>query len=146
MKTFNELFDDFFKRNNIKPEDKIDSSFKDEAKKMIDLLTNFNITDNIDEAIEKEIDETLGKPDKVEFYNEGDMFFEKRIWHTATGDLVKLIVSDDPSILVAPVKSKSLQEQLDEAVESENFEKAASIRDAIKKTKRKPRVSKKKSE
>lgn len=146
MQTFDELFNEFFKRNNIKPEDKIDSSLKDEAKKMIDLLTNFNVTDNIDEAIEKEIDASLGKPDEILFYNEGNMYFEKRIWHTATGDLVKLIVSDDPSILVAPAKPKTLQEQLDEAVETENFEKAAAIRDAIKKSKRKPRVSKKKSE
>ena len=115
-KTFDELFDDFFKRNNIKPEDKIGDSVKDEAKKMIDLLTNYKDVENIDEAIEQEIDASLGKPDKIEFYNEGDLFFEKRIWYTANGELIKLIVSDEPTLTTIPVPEKYLQHKLDKAV------------------------------
>lgn len=136
-KTFDELFEDFFKRNNIKPEDKIGDGIKDEAKKMMDMLINFKDVEDINEAVEKEIDATLGVPDKIESYNEGNIFFEKRIWHTPTGDLVKIIVSDDPSLRIAPVQPKNLEKQLEEAVAGEHFEKAAAIRDEINKLKKK---------
>jgi protein-arginine kinase activator protein McsA len=145
MKTFDDLFNEFFKRHNIKPEDKIGDNLKDEAKKMIDMLTNLknfenNLDEdiqNIDEDIEKSIDEELGKPDKIEFFNEGDLFFERRIWHTPNGDLIKLLISDDPTLINTPKFEKPLQEQLDEAVAEENYEKAAAIRDKmnLKKTK-----------
>ena len=133
-KSFNELFDEFFKKNNIDPNDKIDDAIKDDAIKMIDMLSKFRTldsVDNIDEAIEKEIDDSLGKPDKIEFYNEDDMFFEKRIWHTETGDVIKLIISDDPSLSKKPTKEKSLNQKLEDAVEKEDYEKAAAIRDEI---------------
>lgn len=135
-KTFDELFDDFFKKDN-KTSDKTNGNafdnVKEEAKKMLDMLTNFDDVENIDEAVEKEIDATLGKPDKIEFYNEGELFIERRTWNTPNGDLVKLIISDDPTLRLAPVPEKSLQQKLDEAVAAEEFEKAAAIRDEIKK-------------
>jgi len=134
-KTFNELFDDFFKRNDIKPEDKIDEAMKDDAKKMIDLLTRVSNIDTLNEDDEKEIDAELGKPDIIEFFNDGNVFFEKRTWKTPNGDLIKLIVTDEPSLNIAPRPSKSLEAQLQEAVEAEQFEKAAAIRDEIKKEK-----------
>jgi hypothetical protein len=135
-KSFNELFDEFFKRNNIKPNDKLSDVAKDNAKQMIDMLTNSKDVENIDETTEKEIDATLGKPDKIEFYNEGPVFFERRIWHTPNGDLVKLIVTDEPTLNASPVPEKDLKEQLAEAVATEQFEKAAAIRDEIKKRKK----------
>ena len=141
-KTFNELFDEFFKRNNINPNDKLSDTAKENAKKMIDMLTNTKNVDNIDESVEKEIDATLGKPDKIEFYNEGNIFFERRIWHTQKGDLVKLIVTDEPTLKVAPAQEKPLKQQLDEAVAAEEFEKAAAIRDEIKKRKKEEKKSK----
>jgi hypothetical protein len=135
MKTFDELFNEFFKRNNIKPEDKISDTLRDEAKKMIDILTKIKNLDedihSIDEEIEKSIDEELGKPDKIEFFNEDNLFYERRIWHTPNGDLIKLLISDDPTLINAPKFEKPLQEQLDEAVAEENYEKAAAIRDRM---------------
>ena len=141
-KSFNELFDEFFKRNNIKPNDKLSDVAKDNAKKMIDMLTNTKDVENIDESTEKEIDETLGKPDKIEFYNDGPVFFERRIWHTPNGDLVKLIVTDEPTLNIGPVPEKELKLQLDEAVAAEQFEKAAAIRDEMKKRKKSEKKSK----
>lgn len=134
-KTFNELFDEFFKRNNIKPEDKINDNIKDNAMKMIDMLTNFKEVPKIDENQELEMDEKLGKPDKIEFFNEGDVFFERRIWHTPKGDIEKLIFSNDPTLIVKPVEV-SLQEKLEIAVSEEDFEQAAIIRDEMKKKKK----------
>lgn len=143
-KTFNELFDEFFQRNNIKPKDKIADSVKEDAKKIIDMLTSTKNVDNINEEVEKQIDIELGKPDRIEFFNEGDVFFERRIWHAEKGDIIKLVVTDNPvSDIVTPVK-QTLKEQLEKAVEAEEFEKAAAIRDLIKKAKpKRPRIKKK---
>ncbi len=139
-KSFNELFNEFFKRNNIKPEDKLDDSIKDDAKRMIDMLkkfTDFDGINGINESMEESFDSELGKPDKIEFFNEGNLFFERRIWITPHGTIEKLIGSDDPTLInKPPVNEKSLQLKLDEAVNSENYEKAAAIRDEIKKLKK----------
>lgn len=140
MKTFDELFNDFFKRNIFKSETKRTDELKEEAKKMIDILNKMNDIETkmneIDESIEKNIDDNLGKPDKIEFFNENDLFFERRTWHTETGDLIKLIVSDDPTFGKTPKITKTLQQQLDEAIEVEDYEKAAAIRDKMQKKKK----------
>lgn len=140
-KTFNELFDEFFKRNNINPNDKLTDKTKDNAKKMLDLLTNPKNIEHIDEEVEKQIDLTLGTPDKVEFFNEGSIFFERKTWNTPTGDLIKLIVTDDPSLKIAP-QPQNLQKEMEKAVENEEFEKAALIRDKIKKIKKEQKKAK----
>lgn len=140
-KTFNELFDEFFKRNNINPNDKLTGKTKDNAKKMLDLLTNPKNIEHIDEEVEKQIDLTLGTPDKVEFFNEGSIFFERKTWNTPTGDLIKLIVTDDPSLKIAP-QPQNLQKEMEKAVENEEFEKAALIRDKIKKIKKEQKKAK----
>jgi len=134
-KTFNELFDDFFKRNNIKPDDYLHESLRDEAKRMIEMLTNFR---DIDEDIEKEMDASLGEPDQIERFTENGMYIERRVWHTPTGDLIKLIASDRPLESTGlkycvPISEKSLQEKLDEALASEKYEEAAKLRDELKK-------------
>ena len=140
-KTFNELFDDFFKRNNIN-NDNIDDSIKDTAKKMIDMLMNSNNISDVHEDIEKEMDAKLGKPDKIEFFNEGNLFFERRIWHTENGDIQKLTYSEDPTLIISP-KQVNLEEELNKAIAAEEYEKAAAIRDEIKKRNKKPRKTKK---
>jgi len=157
FESFDELFNEFFKRNNIKPEDRINGALRGEAEKMIKMLTNFNDFQNIDDAIEKELDETLGKPDKVEFYNEGPIFFEKRIWRTPTGDIVKLISSYDPNLLRKPLVNEKivskptsvemLKEDMKKAIDAENYELAGEIRDEIKsrETKTKKKHTKKKT-
>ncbi len=123
---FDDLFNEFFKNNKK-------NSFDDIHKKMFDFLSNLNTDDNLENLIDTNIGENLGKPDKIEFYNEGDMFFEKRIWHTKNGNFVKAIITDEPTLKTPSLPEKSLQEKLDEAVKNEEFEKAAIIRDLMKK-------------
>lgn len=138
MKTFDELWNEFFDSKRSK-KSKGDNPLKDDIKKLIQRLDDFNNSDANDE-IEKEIENTLGKPHKIEYYNEGHIFFEKRIWHTPTGDVVKIIASDDPSLFGQPqlkqieekAPEKSAKDKLDEAVASENYEAAAKYRDIIK--------------
>ncbi len=134
-KTFNELFNEFFKRNNINPDEHLTDSQKNNAKQLLDLLAGGGDNPKIDEEQEKEMDEQLGKPDKIEYFNEGETFFERRIWHTPSGDIQKLSFSKDESLLLAP-QPEDLQKKLEEAVEAEEFEKAAAIRDEIKKRKK----------
>jgi hypothetical protein len=123
-KTFDELYDDFFNKNS-KSINKTNTKKDD----LFDMLTNLN---KLEEQIEK-----MGKPDKIEFYNENDVFFEKRIWYTENGDIVKLIISDEPFIEIPTIKEKSLQEKLTEAIAEEDYEKAVEIRNEINKNKKK---------
>ena len=134
--TFDDLFNEFFKRNNIRPEDRINEAMRQHAQRMIDMLSHFSeLTD--DDKLEKQIDEQFGKPDKIECFNEGDLFIERRTWHTSQGDIVKTVVSDDPTMIrQAPMTIERLEEKLKEALESEEYEKAAAIRDEIKKRKK----------
>lgn len=135
-KTFDDLFNEFFKRNNIKPEDKLSDEVKNKVTEMLNMLTNFKDTTSTTEEKEKEMDERLGKPDKVDYFNEGDVFFERRIWHTPNGDIQKLVFSKDPTLILAPKPEKSLQQKLDAALEVEDFEQAALIRDEMKRSKK----------
>jgi len=135
-KTFDELFNEFFKRKKSKSKKSSDASITDIHNKIIDMLSNFTPNDNIENIIENKFNDITIKPDKIEFYNEGDRFFEKRTWHTKDGDLVKIIISDEPYLQVAPVPEKSLDEKLEEAVKNEEYMKAAVIRDLIKKEKK----------
>jgi len=118
-KTFDELFDDFL-NNRKKPK-------KTRRKKQDIPPINLDVNGYID---------NLGKPDKIEFYNEGPIFLEKRTWFTEHGNVVKIIVSDEPSLNMTPFEEKPLEEQLYDAVVDENYEKAAVIRDLIAKEKK----------
>ena len=134
-KSFDELFNEFFKRKKSKSKDGFENSITDMHKKIIDMLSNFTPNDNIENIIENKFNDITTKPDKIEFYNEGDMFFEKRTWHTKDGDLIKIIITDEPYLQVTPAPQKSLEEKLEEAVKNEEYMKAATIRDLIKKEK-----------
>ena len=130
-RTFDELFDDFFKKNNIKPEDKLSDEAKLRGEKLLEILTKFNNNEIDNENAEKEMDMILGKPDKIEFYNEGESFFEKRTWYTEGGEFVKLVITEDTSLTIPPIPAKSLQQEMEEAIQNEEYEKAAILRDKI---------------
>lgn len=150
-KSFDDLFNDFFGKKSDK--DRFDR-LKEEAKRMIDLLTNFkDLGDlNINENLEMGMDMELGEPDEIEYFQDGDLYFERRVWHMPQGDLVKLIASDDPEMekkvkenmnrtkAKRPTKVKAekpLDVQLEEALKNEDYEKAAQIRDLINPPKKK---------
>jgi excinuclease UvrABC helicase subunit UvrB len=140
-KTFDDLFNEFLKRNKEIIGDDTTSTFKNEAKKLIDMIKNF---ESVGDELDKKMDLTLGKPDRIETYSDGILFFENRVWHTPNGDIVKVIILDNPNNLKEP--EKSLQEQLDEAIANEEYEKAAQIRDLMNPPKKigRPKKSEKK--
>lgn len=128
-KTFNELFDDFFN----------DEENKKLVNKIVDLtnlINKLSSSGKMDEEDIKQLDETLGLPDKIEYIEENGVYLEKRIWNTDLGELIEIIVTDKPNLPEPPeysINVKSLEEQLNEAVSEENYELAADLRDKIKK-------------
>jgi excinuclease UvrABC helicase subunit UvrB len=130
MSNFDELHNDFLKGQKRKPIDEKTKMVLDIIKKIHEVGENQFLADKTD------LDMKLGKPDKVEYYNEGDMFFTKKTWITPIGEIIKTTISEDDTLMPAP-SEKTLEEKLEEAVSEENYEKAAAIRDEIKKQKRK---------
>lgn len=141
-KSFDDLFNEFFGKKNKGMDDQF-SKIREEARKIIEMLGNIHESNgSIDENIEHMMDQNLGNPDEIINFQDGDLFFEKRIWHTPTGDLVKVIVTDKPfsNEKAKPTKKiveKPLQQQLDEAIATEDYEKAAKIRDLMNPPKKK---------
>jgi excinuclease UvrABC helicase subunit UvrB len=134
-KNFNDLFDEFFFKKNLSDSDfykKININIK----QLFDLLKNVKTNE-----IDGKTDMSLGEPDSVESYSDGFFFFEKKVWHTPNGDIIKITASDNTDNLHEP--EKTLQEQLDEAINNENYEKAAQIRDLMNPPKKKKSTKKK---
>jgi hypothetical protein len=136
-KSFDDLFNEFFNRKP-KTNEEI-AKIREEEEKFFENLSNF-IQSKKGESLEKMFDQNLGEPDEIENFQDGDLFFERRIWNTPTGQIMKLLVSDDPSKFIKQTQTqkvskkvveKTLEIQLQEAVEAEDFEKAAQIRDLI---------------
>jgi hypothetical protein len=141
MNTFDDLFNQFFggernKKNNEGKEPLDFNKAKDEnIKKLIDMISNMEeITDS---ETAGQIDEKLGEADRVEYYEEDGMYFEKKTWKVFGGEMVKVIMSDEPFDVKKEESTLTLQEQLEEAVKNEEYEIAANIRDAIKKEEKK---------
>ena len=134
METFDELFDSFFNNNEKKGKKrgrpKKEESYNEKAKKIIDSLQNFSEITDVDR--QHQIDNELGEPHEINLFKADGLYFKRSIWNTEDGDIVKLEVSDEPF-----AEKKSLEELLSEALEEENYEKAAEIRDEIKKIEKK---------
>ena len=125
MKSFDDLFNEFFKRKNANP-------IHDELKRIIEAMTNFKKIDNIEDNLGDE----LGEPSEVEELIEDGLLFKKLTWNTSHGKFVKIVVSDvQPSD--EPAKELNLEEQLQMAVDSEDYDLAIKLRDQIKAKKKK---------
>lgn len=146
-KSFDELFDEFFN-----PRSKIDG-FKNNGINhdfFENMLTSSNVIKFSNDEGE-EIVNKLGEPDEIYYYSDDGKYIEERIWHTEKGDFVRKLVTDDPKIFgennfftnpfqiktETQKSEKPLEVQLEEALEKEDYEKAAEIRDLINPPKKK---------
>jgi len=88
----------------------------------------------------------LGEPNSIEHFEENGLFYERQTWHLPTGNLVKIIISETPNSPSKP--EKSLEEQLKDALENEDYILAAKLRDELNPPKKevKKRGRKKKSD
>jgi len=132
MKTFDELFEEFFNdKNQNKKKKPKKNGLSDELINLINVLSNSKQITDEDEQFQ--IDNEYGKPDKIELFQEDDLYFKRSIWDVEDGQIVKLEVSDQPFDIEDP---KSLEELLQDALETENYELAAEIRDEMNKNKK----------
>jgi hypothetical protein len=133
MSNFDDLFNEFL--NNSDDENN-DDSINDEAKKIIDMISNFKqpVGDMDVDKLDAELESNLGEPEVIEYYKEGDVYIERRIWYKQSGVIIKTLMSDVPfenaNYFTKPI---DLEEELNEALKVENYELAASLRDQIKK-------------
>ena len=121
MSNFNDLFDDFI------------GGFKDlnkETEKLINLLNSISEKQNGIENIHDDIESSLGEPDILENFEKDGVFYTKMIWKTAGGLVIKTIMDD------TPFNEKTLEEKLQDALNEEDYELAAKIRDLIEKDKK----------
>jgi excinuclease UvrABC helicase subunit UvrB len=130
MDKFDDLFDAFMNNG--------DNNKKDENKNLFnDIFDKWSDLNGLDkDLIIDELNETLGEPDKLENYEENGVYFQKQIWNTKHGQVIKTILSDVP---FNKEKSKKreikipLEVQLETAVKNEEYELAAKLRDRISK-------------
>lgn len=140
MEDFNDLFNEFFGRGK-KKKDNSDDLMKNFMKNINDFKPTEDDFDKINE---------LGEPDKTEEFEEGGITFIRKTWFTEEGqfELVEGIMPVDPTELDGFKRNfnysnpfgnaeehineeKPLEEQLQEAIEAEDYEKAAELRDKI---------------
>ena len=133
MENFDDLFNKFFGKKKKEEEEFMDK----EAKKIIDMINSFkningdgNYTGEELEKLDDELEIKLGEPDEIEYSTDGEMYFEKRMWYKASGVIIKTLISDEP---LEKIPELSLQEQLQKALDVEDYELAAELRDKIKK-------------
>lgn len=120
-KEFDDLFnDDLFN----------DDFFKDirrKFKEISDALNSMSDVTNKDLVNEK-FEDVLGKPDEVTTDFDGEMYVKRLVWHTEKGDIVKVMLQNTPF----EDTPESLEEQLQKAINVEDYETAAKLRDQIK--------------
>jgi hypothetical protein len=90
------------------------------------------------ESLGEFLDKELGEPDKVEYFDDDDFYFEKRIWFTPTGKIVKIRMVEGPETpeeFHTYGSPRNLENELETAIQEENFEEAARLRDLINKNK-----------
>lgn len=138
MSKFDDLFNDFFN-------DKSNNKKEDSGDMMANLFKKLSNLNNFDkEGMMQELNNSLGEPDTLENYEEDGMYFQKQIWNTKHGQVIKTIISEVPFENTKKQAKKTrvpLEIQLEEAVKVENYELAAKLRDRI--SKREAKKSKK---
>ncbi len=136
MKSFDELFNDFFDEQSNK--DKSSNPIHEEIKKLMETLSSFKKSESLDaeEMIANKLGINLDEPTSTEEIIEEGMRFTKLTWDTPNGRFVKIVVtdalSDDTNNKQSKgTKSKTLDEQLQDALDNEDYELAIKLRDKI---------------
>jgi excinuclease UvrABC helicase subunit UvrB len=132
MKSFDDLFNEFFNRKRL-------LNPMDEVKKLIESLTNNKMVDmDIEGALSQQLGLNPDEPSSKEEYIEDGIKYTKLVWDTPNGKFVKIFITDVVENLPSKmVTNKSLEEQLQEAVDNEDYELAIKLRDQIKKKRKK---------
>lgn len=85
-------------------------------------------------------DSALGEPTERIIFEENGYIFEKKIWKTNGNTITRVAMISTPmDVYVNPTKRKIsfLEKRLERAIETENYELAAKVRDELKSIKEK---------
>jgi len=137
MLRFDDLFNDFFNKKRMQA-----NPLHEELKKLIETISVFKSIEN-EKKLDEEIDKELGKPTSIETRIDEGVLYKKLTWVTPHGSFVKIIVTDVEE--ETKKTTKSLEEQLKEAVELEEYELAIKIRDKITASNKPKKTRKKKT-
>lgn len=100
--------------------------------KIIDTIVNFTKM-KTDEELEDAINKNLGEPDIIEEFEEDGLHIQRLVWNTPEGQFMKIVANPiDVEDFVFPQKKLTLEEQLEKAVEDEDYTLAIQLRDKIK--------------
>jgi len=128
-KDFDELYNEFFGGKGKDDDDEMKR-----AKKLIENLNNFDDAD-IDGF--NPYENELGEADEVHTFIENGYTFKKSTWNLEEGQVVKVEMTSSPmDIGFTPKKKLTLEEKLSLAIENEEYEEAAILRDNINLKKR----------
>lgn len=136
MSKFDDLFNDFMGDGSNKKRSESDDMMTNLFKKL-GSLGKMGDGDFIEQLKSlKAFDSTLGEPTKVISYEEDGVYYQKKIWETKHGQIIKTMISDVPFSEKKDKAKKTrvpLELQLETAVSEENYELAAKLRDRISK-------------
>lgn len=88
---FDDFFNEFFgngKENNDKSnnDDKFDEEQNESVEKFINMISESD----------GNIEDTFGEPDEIEYFEEDNFYFERRIWNTVGGKIMKISMVEPP--------------------------------------------------
>jgi len=136
-KRLEDMINAYMKSNDIGPEPNAETPKLEKRPELTDFLRSLfgspNMPSDMDNIIKQNlglidgnIEDSLGEPHKVNSYFDGIRFHEEHTWHTPFGDVIKHIISEEEFDSEIP-----LEVQLEDAIATENYERAAEIRDLI---------------
>jgi hypothetical protein len=118
--SFDDLYNEFFKRKRSLGPDDIFKHIENEAKRMFENLPDFlkpeEAMDSMFDFTKMDEEIKSRNPDSVESSYKDGFFIEKQTWRTPNGNIERLLVSKEP---FSKTNVASLQSQLDEAVANE---------------------------
>lgn len=75
--------------------------------------------------------QVLGEPNEIEYFEKDGLYYQRNIWHAEYGRIMCNIPYDSP-----PEGMYDLEEELKQAIDAEDYERAAELRDKINKQKK----------
>lgn len=109
----------------------------DRERDLENLLKALSTIKSLGDNPTEDIDDALGKPDRIDYHEEDGLYFKKSVWNVSGGEMVKMVISDIPFNKDGSQEvkvEKSLKERLEDALKKEDYETAASLRDELNKT------------
>jgi len=125
-----EIFDTYFGKKMNQYHENKESMIPDVVKDIISKIQEMSDESMSPEQIDKAFEEKMGVADETTEYNEGNIHYTKKVWVRDGGKFVRIIAKAADGIKYDDL---SLEEKLEIAIQNEDYEKAAVLRDELDK-------------